>query len=203
MIACSWWRTRCHAGCQTRTGRATHRPLPGATSMRRSNTRAWYRLLFCITPLVGVACAELTILRQSSLSASCADRRLLDCARRVRRYHQQLRWHARHRRSRRPASGSAAVARAAWIAAHSWAADFRAHFIGEGGGFGRGLGRARSAADCPAPARSTPRRGASSATRDTQRTHDQPIGPVQERSRHSTAGVRLDDHELGEHRRAP
>ena len=38
--------------------------------MRRSNTRAWYRLLFCITPLGVVACAELTNPRQSSLSAS-------------------------------------------------------------------------------------------------------------------------------------
>ena len=38
--------------------------------MRRRNTRAWYRLLFCITPLGVVACAELTNPRQSSLSAS-------------------------------------------------------------------------------------------------------------------------------------
>jgi len=39
--------------------------------MQRSNTRAWYRLLLGITPLVGAAaCAELTNPRQSALSAS-------------------------------------------------------------------------------------------------------------------------------------
>jgi len=39
--------------------------------MRRSNIRAWYRLAACITPLLGVACAELTSSpRQSTLSAA-------------------------------------------------------------------------------------------------------------------------------------
>jgi hypothetical protein len=38
--------------------------------MRRSNIRAWYRLAACITPLLGVACAELNSPRQSSLSAA-------------------------------------------------------------------------------------------------------------------------------------
>ena len=36
--------------------------------MRRSNIRAWYRLAACITPLLGVACAELSSPRQSTLS---------------------------------------------------------------------------------------------------------------------------------------
>lgn len=39
--------------------------------MRRSNIRTWYRLAACITPLLGVACAELTSSpRQSTLSAA-------------------------------------------------------------------------------------------------------------------------------------
>ena len=38
--------------------------------MRRSNVRAWYRLAACITPVLGVACAELNSPRQSSLSAA-------------------------------------------------------------------------------------------------------------------------------------
>lgn len=38
--------------------------------MRRSNIRAWYRLAACITPILGVACAELNSPRQSSLSAA-------------------------------------------------------------------------------------------------------------------------------------
>lgn len=38
--------------------------------MRRSNIRAWYRLAACITPLLGVACAEFNSPRQSSLSAA-------------------------------------------------------------------------------------------------------------------------------------
>ena len=38
--------------------------------MRRSNLRAWYRLAACITPVLGVACAEFNSPRQSSLSAA-------------------------------------------------------------------------------------------------------------------------------------
>jgi hypothetical protein len=38
--------------------------------MRRSNIRAWYRLAACITPILGVACAELNSPRQSTLSAA-------------------------------------------------------------------------------------------------------------------------------------
>ena len=38
--------------------------------MRRSNIRAWYRLAACITPLLGVACAEFNSPRQSTLSAA-------------------------------------------------------------------------------------------------------------------------------------
>ena len=38
--------------------------------MRRSNNRAWYRLAACITPLLGAACAELNSPRPSTLSTA-------------------------------------------------------------------------------------------------------------------------------------
>src|ERR1044071_2776188 len=39
-------------------------------AMRRSNIRAWYRLAACITPVLGVACAEMNSPRPSSLSTA-------------------------------------------------------------------------------------------------------------------------------------